>query len=66
VQAQMSVFELPLAMLVFYSVDAETGDMFSCEYWIPRDDAWLDRMKPKFDAALAKQRQRRNFDPSSL
>ena len=66
VQAQMSVFELPLAMLVFYSIDAETGDMFSCEYWIPRDDEWLDRMKPKFAAALVKQRRQHKFDPSSL
>ena len=39
VQAQLHVFELSLAMLVFYSIDAETGDMFSCEYWIHRDDA---------------------------
>ena len=66
VQAQLHVFELSLAMLVFYSIDAETDDMFSCEYWIHRDDAWLDRMMPKFDAALDAQRKQHNFDPSSL
>ncbi|CAL53268.1 Helicase, C-terminal [Ostreococcus tauri] len=66
VQAQMHVFDIAMAMLVFYSIDAETGDMLSCEYWIRRDDAWLDRMKPTFAVALAKQRERHNFDLSSL
>ena len=66
VQAQLCVFELPLAMLVFYSKDASSGDMFSCEYWIHRDDCWLDRNKGRFDSALARQRAKFAFDPSSL
>ena len=66
VQAQMHVFELQLALLVFYSIDADTGDMVSCEYWIRRDDAWLDRMKPIYALALATQRERYGFDPSAL
>jgi len=66
VQAQLCVFELPLAMLVFYSKDASSGDMFSCEYWIHRDDDWLDRNKDLFDSALARQRAKFAFDPSSL
>jgi hypothetical protein len=66
VQAQLCVFELPLAMLVFYSKDASSGNMFSCEYWIHRDDDWLDRNKGRFDSALARQRAKFAFDPSSL
>jgi len=66
VQAQLHVFELPLAMLVFYSIDAHSGDMFSCEYWIHRDDDWLARNKNRFDKALAKQRRKFKFDPNSL
>ena len=66
VQAQLCVFELPLAMLVFYSKDASSGNMFSCEYWIHRDDDWLDRNKVLFDKALARQRAKFAFDPSSL
>jgi len=66
VQAQLCVFELPLAMLVFYSIDAHSGDMFSCEYWIHRDDDWLARNKDRFDEALDKQRDKFDFDPNSL
>jgi len=66
VQAQLCVFELPLAMLVFYSIDAHSGNMFSCEYWIHRDDDWLARNKDRFDDALANQRQKFGFDPNSL
>ena len=57
IQGQLTVFELPLALLVFYSVDRETDDMCSMEFWVQRDEHYLQDNKARFDLWLEQQRK---------
>ena len=57
IQGQLTVFALPLALLVFYSVDRETDDMRSMEFWVQRDEHYLRDNKERFDLWLKQQRK---------
>jgi superfamily II DNA or RNA helicase len=57
VQGELTAYELPLALLVFYSVDGETDEMCSMEFWVQRDEHYLRDNKKRFDLWLKEQRK---------
>ena len=67
VQAQLAVFNLDIALLVFYTINGDDDEMVSLEFEIRKDPAWLTSNLRRFEEAVRRQRDRdENWDDELL